>query len=92
MEIIWGEPQAVELSCETIEQGFLPREKSVILVVDGTEYLAFVPDSQVNEAKNTLNAILLGKWPDGTFLVELPGETLTSGSKLRVTQDLLMYR
>ncbi len=78
------------LPVEKAEEGFLPGEMAVQFNIRGKQFVTFVPSSFVDLGRNALVVLVIGRWDDGSYLVELPGETTGGGSKLRVPEGLLI--
>ena len=80
------EPKAVEIKCDHVRQGNDPAEFIVQFRVRGAEFTAFVPKKFVNSSNKVLKGFIVAD-VDGDWLVDLPVETLTSGSRIRVHKN-----
>lgn len=77
------EPELVSIRCKVIEKSQQPKELIVQFKINGDEFTAFVPDQFVNQSKRTLDAYIVADYED-SWLIDIPAETLTSGSRIRV--------
>ena len=77
------EPELVWIRCQAIKEGNQPKEVIVQFKVNGDEYTAFVPLQFVNLGMSALQGLIVADYGD-SWLIELPTETLTSGSRIRV--------
>lgn len=87
----WREtPEHVWISCEEIDQKLQPFEQLGELIVqfkiNGATYTAFVPRQFVNPEKNLLQAVIVADY-GADILIDIPTDTLTSGSRLRVPES-----
>lgn len=82
-------PRRVTLPVQNIEEGLLPNELAVRFMVGGKQFVTFVPAELVDRETLALVAYVVGQWEDGTLLVQLPSDTVTGGSKLRVPASLV---
>ena len=78
------EPELVWIRCKAIKEGTKPEEIIVQFRVNGDEYTAFVPSQFVNPEIPALQGLIVADYGD-SWLVDLPTETLTSGSRIRVS-------
>ena len=88
-DIVWrNEPEQVWISCEKIDSGDQPfrqmKEIIVHFMLNGNVHVAFVPERFVDSANKRLSALIVAEYGDD-LLVDIPAETLTAGSRLRVT-------
>ena len=77
------EPKLVWIKCQVIKDGSHPTELIVQFKVNGKEYMAFVPDHYVDREISGLQGLIVADYGD-SWLIDLPTETLTSGSRIRV--------
>lgn len=80
------EPERVLIRCQFVKKGSRPEELIVQFKVNGDEYTAFVPDHLVDIDIPGLQALIIGDYGD-SLLIDLPTETLTTGSRIRVPQS-----
>lgn len=83
----WREaPEQVRIRCQQVLPGERSNERIVQFRVNGDCYTAFVPVEFVNEDEKTLAAIIIADYGD-SWLLDIPSETLTSGSRIRVREE-----
>ena len=80
------EPEQVWIRCQTVKKGSRPEELLVKFKVNGDEYMAFVPEHLVNTDIPGLMALIIGDYGDNV-LIDLPTETLTTGSRISVPES-----
>jgi hypothetical protein len=83
-------PSKVKLPYETAERGLLPDELAIQFKVNGERYVAFVPVELVDREQRAMMVLIVGRWPDGSYLVQLPSDTINGGSKVRVPPGVLI--
>ena len=64
-------------------RGPQPHELTIQFKINGDEFKAFVPDVYVYQAAKTLAGFIVADYGD-SWLIDIPTETLTSGSRIRV--------
>ena len=62
-------------------------ERAVQFEVGGRKYMSLVPADSVDAERKTLSVSIFGSLSDGSYLVELPAETFTSGPRLQIQKD-----
>lgn len=81
---IWrDEPEPVWVICQLIKESTQPGEMVVQFRNNGDEYTAFVPKKFIDIENKRLQAIIVAEIDD-SWLVDIPVETLTSGSRIRI--------
>ena len=79
------EPEPVRIRCQLITKGPQSNELIVQFKIDGDEFTAFVPEQFVDQLNKTLAGFIVADFGD-SWLIDIPSETLTSGSRIRVPQ------
>ena len=77
-------PQPGELACTYVGKGLAFMEHTVQFIVDGRTYTSFVPEDTVDAEKKTMSVRVVGSLKDGSYLIDLPSDTLTSGTRLKI--------
>ena len=77
------EPEIVWIRCQAIKEGSQPKEMIVQFKVNGDEFIAIVPHQFVNLGMSALRGLIVADYGD-SWLIDLPTETFTSGSRIRV--------
>ena len=75
-----------ELKCTYIE----PEdhiEKGVTFTVGGRAYVTWAQKHMLNEKNKTLLVTAVARYEDGSYLIRLPVDTLSSGRGLKVAKD-----
>lgn len=80
-------PLLADIKCTYIKEGTARGEHGVGFNVDGKSYISWVPESMVDVKNRTLRVIVAGLYKDGSRLVYLPAETLTTGRGLRISKN-----
>ena len=62
-------------------------EKGVMFKVDGRSYVTWAQKHMLNEENKTLLVTAVGRYEDGSYLIYLPVDTLSTGRGLKVPQD-----
>ena len=88
-DIVWrNKPEHVWILCDKIDSGDQPfrqlKEIIVHFILNGNVHVAFVPEQFVDSVNKRLSAMIVAEYGDD-LLVDIPAETLTSGSRLRVS-------
>jgi len=91
-EWIWP-PLQGSLKCYYVGRGDVEWQRAVQFEIDERKYLSLVPKEAVDEEQKTMMISIIGLLEDGTYLIDLPAETLTSGPRLRIRKDdpVLVY-
>ena len=91
-EWIWP-PLQGSLKCYYVGRGDVEWQRAVQFEIDERKYLSLVPKEAVDEEQETMTVSIIGSLEDGTYLIDLPAETLTSGPRLRIRKDdpVLVY-
>ena len=83
----WFETELdAELKCTYIE----PEdhvEKGVTFTVGGRSYVAWAQEHMLDEKNKTLLVKAVARYEDGSYLILLPVDTLSTGRGLKVAQD-----
>ena len=80
----WREqPEPVWVICQQVSESTHPDEVVVQFKNNGDEYTAFVPRKFVDIENRRLQAFIVADYDD-SWLVDIPAETLTSGSRIRI--------
>ncbi len=90
--IEWGhdreKPEGVKINLSYVGPGMHSQERIVQFKIGGNEYVGWMPDYAVNETGRWLKAFIIADFDDGRWLIQIPDETLTSGSRIFVpTED-----
>lgn len=80
-------PQQGTLKCIYVGKGDVDWERAVQFEVDGRKYLSLVPVDSVDAERKTLSVNIIGSFKDGSYLVDLPAETFTSGPRFQIRGD-----
>ena len=80
-------PQRGSLKCIYVGKGDMEWERAVQFEVGGRKYMSLVPADSVDAERKTLSVSIFGSLSDGSYLVELPAETFTSGPRLQIQKD-----
>ena len=80
-------PQRGTLKCIYVGKGDVDWERAVQFEVGGRKYMSLVPADSVDAERKTLSVSIFGSLSDGSYLVELPAETFTSGPRLQIQKD-----
>ena len=80
-------PQPGELVCTYVGKGLAYMEHTVQFMIDGRTYTSFVPEDTVDADRRTLAVRVVGSLNDGSYLIDLPSDTLTSGTRLKIQKD-----
>ena len=90
-KIDWGhdldEPIGVKIQLSYVGQGMTPDERIVKFIIGGNQYVGWMPDYSVNETERWLKAFRIADFDDGRWLIQIPDETLTSGTKIFVPKE-----
>ena len=62
-------------------------EKGVMFTVGGRTYVTWAQQHMLNEENKTLLVTVAARYEDGSYLIYLPVDTLSSGRGLKVAQD-----
>ena len=77
------EPEQVWIRCQQINNGTYAGELVAQFKVNGDEFTTFVPEKYVDKTNKLLRALIVADFGD-SWLIDIPAETLTSGSRIRV--------
>ena len=90
-KIDWGhdreKPEGVKIDLSYVGPGMTPDERIVKFIIGGNQYVGWMPDYSVNETRKWLKAFIVADFDDGRWLIEIPDETLTSGSRIFVPKE-----
>ena len=75
-----GALKYTEISKETDPIG----EYAVRFKINGRSYLSFVLAEDIDTERKLMRISVIGFLNDGSYLIELPRETLTSGNRMKV--------
>lgn len=91
VKIDWGhdrpDPVGVKIELAYVGPGMTPDERIVKFNIGGNQYVGWMPDYSVNEAEKWLKAFIVADFDDGRWLIEIPEETLTSGTRIFVPKS-----
>jgi len=79
------EPEVIWIKCTIIGQDSESGELVVRIKVNGDEFTAFVSANFVDQQKSLLQGYHIANWGND-LLVDIPGESFTSGSRIRVPE------
>ena len=82
-----SEPLEMALECSYVGEERAIRERVVQFDLGGEQYISFVPGDSVHPEKKLMLVNAIATLSDGSYLVELPAETLTTGMRIKVRQD-----
>lgn len=77
------QPEPVRIRCQLITTGPQTNELIVQFKVNGDEFTAFVPEQFVDQLNKTMAGLIVADFGD-SWLIDIPSETLTSGSRILV--------
>ena len=80
-------PRSGELECVYVGRGDVDWQFAVQFDVDGYLYTSLVPAEAVDPVRKRLRIKIIGSLKDGSYLVDLPAETFTSGPRLQIRKD-----
>ncbi len=80
-------PRRGTLKCVYVGKGDVDWERAVQFEVDGHRYTSLVPAEAVDLDQKTLQISIIGLLADGSYLVDLPAETFTSGPRFQIRGD-----
>ncbi len=80
-------PRTGELECVYVGRGDVDWQRAVQFVVNGHRYTSLVPVEAVDSERKRLRIKIIGSLKDGSYLVDLPAETFTSGPRLQIRRD-----
>ncbi len=62
-------------------------EYAVRFEINGRSYLSFVLADYIDHERELIRVSVVGALKDGSYLSELPSDTMTSGNRMRVLKD-----
>lgn len=77
-----GALRYTDISSETDPIG----EYAVRFSIDDRSYLSFVHAKYIDLKRKLVSVSVIGKFDDGWYVIDLPSETLTSGSRMKVRE------
>ena len=80
-------PRQGALQCIYVGDDESSIEFPVQFKVNGHIYTSFVPAEAVDLNKKRISIHIIGSLKDGSYLIDLPSDTLTSGTRLKVRRD-----
>ncbi len=80
------EPESVWIALQEVAESDRPDEYLVQFKVHGEQFVSFVPRKYVNFEKKQMFGVVFAEY-EGSLLVEIPAETLTSGPRMQVPPD-----
>ena len=84
----WISPPGIGiLMCDYVGDGDLDSQRAVQFVVEGRRYTSLVPADSVDSKQKRMQISIVGSLKDGSYLVDLPAETFTSGPRMRIHKD-----
>ena len=78
-----NQPELIWIRCNTVNKVEQNKEYVVQFKTNGGEYTAFVPEQFIDDKISGLKAYIVADIGD-SCLVDIPVETLTSGSRIRL--------
>lgn len=87
-------PRPGALKCTYVGDDKSSIEFPVQFKVNGHTYTSFVPPEAVDLDNESILIHIIGSLEDGSYLIDLPSDTLTSGTRLTIHKDdpqLLIY-
>ena len=78
-----SEPGQVWIQCQLVNDNVHPWELVVQFKVNGNQVTSFVRGRFVDTVNNTFQGIIVADFGDSQ-LIDIPAETFTSGSRIRV--------
>ena len=80
-------PRRGALQCTFVGDDQSSIEFPVQFKVNGHTYTSFVPAETVDLERRRVLIHIIGSLKDGSYLIDLPSDTLTSGTRLKVRRD-----
>lgn len=80
-------PKRGALQCSYVGDDESSIDFPVQFKVNGHIYTSFVPAEAVDLDKRRIVIHVIGSLKDGSYLIDLPSDTLTSGTRLKVHRD-----
>ncbi len=80
------EPVQVMINCTKVVPVPTHDEFVVQFSAMGEDFMYMVPTNCVDHTNKGLHASIIGKLSDGSYLVSVPGESFTSGSRILVSE------
>ncbi len=80
-------PRQGALRCTYIDQDLSSMEYTVQFKVNGRTYTSFVPKEVVDIKEKQMLVHVIGSLKDGSHLVDLPSDTLISGTRIKIRKD-----
>ena len=80
-------PRQGTLRCIYVGEGSTSMEFTVQFKVNGHTYTSFVPTEAIDQKKKEMSIHVIGSLSDGSYLVDLPSDTLISGTRIKVPKD-----
>ena len=79
-------PRPGALTCTYVGEGTALPEHTVQFMVDGRSYTSFVPVGAVDAERKRMRVSIVGLLKDRSYLIDLPSDTLTSGTRLKIKE------
>ena len=80
-------PRQGALQCTYVDKDVSSMECTVQFKVNGNTYTSFVPTEAVDLQEKRISIHVIGLLSDGSYLVDLPSDTLISGTRIKVHKD-----
>ena len=80
-------PKRMALKCTYISDRSAAPERMVKFKVGGKVYTSFVPVDAVDSSRKQMFVYAVGSVKDGSYLLDLPSDTFTTGARLKVSRD-----
>ena len=81
---VWlSQPEPAKIQCTFVGRGLGKEEYSVQFIGNGESYTAFVPSVYIDPATKQMDILIVAEVGD-EFLIDLPVDTLTSGTRIRI--------
>ena len=80
-------PRLMALKCTYISERNSSPEHIVRFEVGGKSYTSVVPTGAVDPVHQRVFVYAIGASKDGSYLLDLPSDTFTTGSRIKVSRD-----
>ena len=80
----FSSPQQGALRCTYLDEDDSSIEFTVQFKVNGHTYTSFVPGEAIDFKEKWIAVCIIGSLEDGSYLIDLPSDTLTSGTRLKI--------
>ena len=80
-------PRLMALKCTFISEKNSAPEHVVRFEVGGKSYTSVVPMGAIDPERQRIFVYAIGASKDGSYLLDLPSDTFTTGSRIKVRRD-----